>query len=58
VPLASSAATLLEAFLDCVGGDLLAVLDRAVAIRRSDPALTTGERQRLDVAAVLVAGHR
>jgi tRNA A-37 threonylcarbamoyl transferase component Bud32 len=57
-PLASQAATLLDAFIDCVGGNLLTVLDRAVAIRRNDPALTTGERERLDAAAALITGSR
>lgn len=57
-PLASPAATLLDAFLDCVGGNLLTVLDRALAIRRNDPALTTSERERLDAAAVLITGHQ
>ncbi|WP_433127170.1 phosphotransferase [Micromonospora sp. CA-240977] len=56
-PLASPAATLLDAFLDCVGGSLLTVLDRALAVRRNDPALTAGERDRLDAAAVLITAH-
>jgi aminoglycoside phosphotransferase (APT) family kinase protein len=57
-PLALQAATLLGAFIDCVGGNLLTVLERAVAIRRNDPALNTSERERLDAAAALIAGHR
>ncbi|MEU7589784.1 phosphotransferase [Micromonospora sp. NPDC049230] len=57
-PLAAPAATLLAAFLDCVGGSPLTVLDRALALRRNDPALTTAERERLDAAAVLITGHR
>ncbi|MER5336838.1 phosphotransferase [Micromonospora sp. NPDC002717] len=56
-PLALPAATLLDAFLDCVGGPLT-MLDRALAIRRNDPALTGSERERLDAAAVLITGHR
>ncbi|HEX8629352.1 MAG TPA: phosphotransferase [Catenuloplanes sp.] len=56
-PLASLAATLLTAFLDRVGDGLLTVLGDAVAIRRNDPALTSGERERLDAAAVLITGH-
>ncbi|MGC4788746.1 phosphotransferase [Micromonospora sp. DT178] len=57
-PLASSAATLLAAFVDRVGGRVLTTLDQAVAMRRSDPALTSGERERLDAAAALITGRR
>ncbi len=57
-PLASPAAALLDAFLDCVGRNLLTMLDRALAIRRKDPALTTSERERLDAAAALIIGHK
>ncbi|MEV4466100.1 phosphotransferase [Micromonospora echinofusca] len=57
-PLASSAATLLDAFLGCVGGSALTALDQAVAIRRNDPALTGTERERLDAAAALITGRR
>ncbi|MEU4779924.1 phosphotransferase [Micromonospora sp. NPDC023633] len=57
-PLASSAATLLAAFINCVGGDPLIALDQAVAIRRNDPGLTAGERERLGAAAALITGHR
>ncbi|MFG1651534.1 phosphotransferase [Micromonospora sp. NPDC049275] len=56
--LASPAATLLAAFLDRVGGDPLTELDRALAIRRDDPALTGGERELLGAAAALIVGHR
>ncbi|MDT0533254.1 phosphotransferase [Micromonospora sp. DSM 115977] len=56
-PLASSAATLLDAFIDRVGASALTALDQAVAIRRDDPALTTGERERLGAAAALIAGE-
>ncbi|MEH1095264.1 phosphotransferase [Micromonospora sp. CPCC 205739] len=56
-PLASPAAMLLDAFIDCVGGNLLTVLDQAVAMRRNDPALTPNERERLDAAAVLITGQ-
>ncbi|WP_328853705.1 phosphotransferase [Micromonospora globbae] len=57
-PLAPPAATLLDAFLDRAGGNLLTVLDRDLAIRRNDPALTTSERERLDAAAVLITSHQ
>ncbi|MGC5334800.1 hypothetical protein [Micromonospora sp. DT62] len=57
-PLASSAATLLAAFVDRVGGRVLTTLDQAVARRRNDPALTSGERERLDAAAALITGRR
>ena len=57
-PLAPQAAALLSAFIDCVGGNPLSVMDEAVAIRRNDPALTTSERERLDAAAALITGHR
>ncbi|WP_405425823.1 phosphotransferase [Micromonospora sp. NBC_00617] len=56
--LAAPAATLLAAFLDRVGGGLLTVLDRALAIRRNDPALTGRERELLGAAAALITGHR
>ncbi|MFG2048297.1 phosphotransferase [Micromonospora sp. NPDC048935] len=56
-PLAAPAATLLGAFLDGVGDGLLTVLGQALAVRRNDPALTTGERERLDAAAGLITGH-
>jgi aminoglycoside phosphotransferase (APT) family kinase protein len=55
-PLAPHAATLLEAFIARVDDDPRTALDRAVALRRRDPALTTGERVLLDAAAALVAG--
>ncbi len=57
-PLASPAATLLGAFLDRVGGSPLTALDHAVELRRHDPALDPGERERLDAAAALVIAHR
>ncbi|MEU4475232.1 phosphotransferase [Micromonospora sp. NPDC023888] len=56
-PLASPAATLLDAFLDRVGGSLLTVLDRALTVRRNDPALTLSEREQLDAAAALISDH-
>ncbi|RLK12129.1 phosphotransferase family enzyme [Micromonospora sp. M71_S20] len=56
-PLASPAATLLAAFVDRVGGRVLTTLDQAVAMRRDDPALTSGERERLDAAAALITGR-
>lgn len=57
-PLASRAATLLGSFIGCVGGNLLNMLDRAVTIRRNDPAVTTSEREQLDAAAALITGPR
>ena len=57
-PLAWPAATLLGAFLDRVGGSPLTALDHAVELRRHDPALDPGERERLDAAAALVIAHR
>jgi Ser/Thr protein kinase RdoA (MazF antagonist) len=57
-PLASRASVVLAGFLDDVGPGLLTGLDDAVAIRRSDPAVTAAERGRLAAAAALVRGHR
>jgi hypothetical protein len=55
---ASRASVVLAAFLDDVGPGLLIGLDDAVAIRRSDPAVTAEERGRLAAAAALIRGHR
>lgn len=55
-PMAAPAEAMLTAFLAAAGGDPLSMLERAVAIRRADPALTLVEVDRLDdVAAHLVA---
>lgn len=57
-PWASPAATMLHAFLSHVGGEPLSVLDQAVAMRRTDPALNRHDVERLDAAAALITGHR
>ncbi|MER7333880.1 MULTISPECIES: phosphotransferase [unclassified Micromonospora] len=54
--LAAPAAAVLTAFLTTVGGGPLSVLDRAVAMRRADPASPAGEVDHLaGVAAHIVA---
>lgn len=50
----AAARTLLAAFLRYADGDPLGMLDRAVAIRRADPALTAVEIGRLASAAALI----
>lgn len=57
-PLAASAAMLLGAFIDCVGGDPLIQLDQAIAIRRNDQARHAGERDRFDAVAALIFSTR
>ena len=49
--MAAGADLLLTAFLDHAGGDPLRMVDRAVQIRRTDPALTGDEVGRLAAAA-------
>lgn len=52
--LAVLADALLAAFLDCVPGDPVRLLDSAVAMRRVNPTLSVAEIGRLDDAAALV----
>jgi Ser/Thr protein kinase RdoA (MazF antagonist) len=52
--LAPPAAAKLPAFLSNLGGDPLSALQRAVALRRADPALTAVEVERIDVVAARI----
>jgi aminoglycoside phosphotransferase (APT) family kinase protein len=55
--MAAPASVLLTAFLRCAGGKPLSMLDTALAMRRSDPALTAHEVDRLAAAANLLTQH-
>jgi Ser/Thr protein kinase RdoA (MazF antagonist) len=55
--MAAPAGALLTAFLRRAGGDPWSALDRAVAMRRADPALTADEVDRLTAAADLVTRY-
>jgi tRNA A-37 threonylcarbamoyl transferase component Bud32 len=52
--MATSANTVLTVFLRCVGGNPMSILDKAVAIRRDDPNLSSDEVDRLAAAAALI----
>lgn len=56
--MAAPAKTLLTAFLHRAGGNPLSALDKAVAIRRTDPALMADEVDRLAAAAALITRCR
>jgi hypothetical protein len=53
--MATPANTLLTEFLRCAGGTSLSALDKAIAIRRDDPNLSSDEVDRLAAAAALIA---
>lgn len=57
-PMAVPAADLLSAFLRYAGGDVPALLDEAVLIRRANPTLTAVEVDRLTAAAGAVLSAR
>jgi aminoglycoside phosphotransferase (APT) family kinase protein len=52
--MATPANTFLTAFLRCAGGTSLSALDKAIAIRRDDPNLSSDEVDRLAAAAALI----
>ena len=52
--MAALASVVLTAFLRFAGGGPLRMLDRAMAMRRSDPALTADETRRLPSAGALI----
>ena len=52
--MATAANTVLTVFLRCAGGNPMSILDKAVAIRRDDPNLSSDEVDRLAAAAALI----
>ncbi|MFI5495022.1 hypothetical protein [Actinoplanes sp. NPDC051859] len=46
-PLASSATTMVEAFVHAVGNELFTAVEQALTMRRHNPSLTATERERL-----------